>query len=57
MNTDERPDGLCPSPGGDYFGVASNAAGILQVFSSKDWKPTERLNLQPGLGSCLWLQR
>ena len=51
----ERPDGLCPSPDGAYFGSASNGDGQLRVFSTKDWKSTVEFELEAGLGSCLWL--
>ncbi len=55
LDTAARPDGLCVSPESAYFGAASNADGILELFSTEDWKPVASLPLAAGLGSCLWL--
>lgn len=54
MKTAERPDGMCVSPGGDYFAVASNAGGLVEVFSTEDWKLVTRIPLAAGLGACAW---
>ncbi|MGE0599022.1 MAG: hypothetical protein AB7J35_08760 [Dehalococcoidia bacterium] len=56
MTTGGRPDGLCPSPEGAYFGSAANAEGELTVFATEDWKPAAKYDLEVGLGSCLWFQ-
>jgi DNA-binding beta-propeller fold protein YncE len=53
--TGERPDGLCVSQAGDYFGSAANGNGALSIYSTEDWKSVLRLNLNVGLGSCLWM--
>lgn len=50
-----RPDGLCASPSGAYIGVASNAAGTLQVFRLRDWKLVTTLAAGDGPGACAWL--
>jgi DNA-binding beta-propeller fold protein YncE len=51
----KRPDGLCVPGTGAYVAVASNAEGVLEIFSTVDWKSVSRLNLEDGLGACLWL--
>lgn len=51
----QRPDGLCASPGGAYLGVASNAAGVIEVFLTGPWKRATSYQLNDGLGACLWL--
>jgi hypothetical protein len=55
MNVADRPDGLCLTEESPYFAVASNGEGAVELFSTVDWKSVPRLNLQPGLGACLWL--
>ncbi|MGE3073759.1 MAG: YncE family protein [Dehalococcoidia bacterium] len=55
LSTGGRPDGLCPSPAGEYFGSASNGDGKLTVFSTSDWKLAAEYEFEAGLGSCVWL--
>ena len=55
VKTAARPDGLCVDPGGRNFAVASNHEGRVEVFSTEAWKSSLQLNLDPGLGACLWL--
>lgn len=55
LKTAARPDGLCVDPDGRNFAVASNHEGRVEVFSTEAWKSSLQLNLDPGLGACLWL--
>lgn len=55
VGTGARPDGICVAPGGGYAGVASNEAGWLDVFATGNWGSSLRLDLEPGIGACLWL--
>lgn len=55
VDTEARPDGICISPSGEFVGVASNAADVVQVFRLRDWKLAGSLTASHGPGSCLWL--
>lgn len=52
----DRPDGLCPSPDGEYFAVASNASGLVEFFADKSWGKAPAIELAPGLGACAWVR-
>jgi len=55
VETAARPDGICVSPDRAYFAVASNGAGVVEVFSTADWKRVTSVSAGAGLGACLWL--
>ena len=53
--TNGHPDGVCISPSRDYVAVASNEAGLVQIFRLSDWAPAGALNAGDGLGACVWV--